>query len=107
MFKIIDDREWRSLPSVLHSKVRYERPGHEPFVGINRLLDFYQFERSILSGTHSIEKVIIEGNYGACWGRFTGRTKRRKYIDVLFSEAYEFEKRKIKKRRTYFHDAII
>ena len=103
MFEIIDDRAWHSLPSVFHAKARYERPGYEPFVGINRLLDFYRFERSVLFGTHFIKRVIMDENYGASWGRFTGRTRRHTHIDVLFSEVYEFEKKKIKMRRTYFH----
>jgi hypothetical protein len=106
-FRIIDNREWHSLPSVFHAKVRYERPGYAPFIGINRLVDFYRFERIILSGTHFIEKVVTNGNYGACWGRFTGRTKKNVYVDVLFSEAYKFEKGKIKMRRTYFHHTNI
>jgi len=104
MFQIIDGGEWRSLPSVLHFKVCYERPGYEAFIGIDRLMEFYQIERTISSGTHLIEKVLCDGNYGACWGRFTGRTKENAYIDVLFSEAYDFEEERIKMRRTYFHN---
>lgn len=107
MFQIIDDRNWHFLPTVFHTTVCYERPGHEAFVGIARLVDFYRRERSVLSGNHVIEKVVANGNFGACWGRFTGRTKNKMSVDVLFSETYKFKGGKIQMRRTYFHHARI
>ncbi|WDD36591.1 hypothetical protein PQG02_36310 (plasmid) [Nostoc sp. UHCC 0926] len=102
LFCAIDTSEWRQLTTVFHSNIIYERPGYVPFVGISQLLNFYQKERIIKSGKHYIEYIAIEGNYGACWGRFVGSIKDGSQVDELFADTYFFEDRKIKNRRSYF-----
>ncbi|MEH1869064.1 MAG: nuclear transport factor 2 family protein [Nostoc sp.] len=102
LFCAVDSSGWESLAEIFHSNIIYERPGYSPFVGIERILQFYQMERVIASGKHHIEHITIDGSYGACWGRFVGISKDSSQIDELFADVYSFEKGKIKTRKTHF-----
>jgi hypothetical protein len=102
LFHVVDSCKWESLTDIFHSNIIYERPGYNAFVGIERLLKFYQIERVIASGKHYIEHITIDGSYGACWGRFIGVSKEACQIDELFADVYSFEKGKIKTRKTHF-----
>ena len=102
LFHAIDLPDWQALMSVFHEDILYERPGYSEFYGLDRLIQFYQRERIIASGTHHIEKVITEENNGACWGRFIGVSKTGCPIDELLAEAYSFEDGRIRTRRSYF-----
>ncbi|BAZ23341.1 hypothetical protein NIES4073_42290 [Kalymmatonema gypsitolerans NIES-4073] len=102
LFRAVDSSHWEALADIFHSNIIYERPGYNPFVGIERLLKFYQMERIIASGKHYIEHITIDDSYGACWGRFLGMSKDGCEIDELFADVYSFEKGKIKTRKTHF-----
>jgi ketosteroid isomerase-like protein len=102
LFDAVDSSHWEDLADIFHSHIIYERPGYKPFVGIDRLLTFYQMERVIASGKHHIEHITIDGIYGACWGRFIGVSKEDFQIDELFADVYSFEQGKIKTRKTHF-----
>ncbi len=102
LFLAVDSSGWNMLAKIFHHDIVYERPGYEPFVGIDQLLKFYQTQRVIASGKHHIEHIAVEGNYGACWGRFIGVRKDGFPIDELFADVYSFENGKIKTRKTHF-----
>jgi uncharacterized protein len=102
LFRVVDSSEWNSLSQVFHKEIIYERPGYEPFRGLPRLLQFYRNERVILSGTHHLDHIVASGNYGACWGRFTGIKKDGSPVIELFADVFSIENRKIKTRRSHF-----
>ncbi len=68
LFRAIDSSNWQTLTEIFDHSIIYERPGYVNFCGLDCLLEFYQKERIIASGKHHIEKIVIEGNSGACWG---------------------------------------
>jgi branched-chain amino acid aminotransferase len=102
MFRTIDGRNWDRLENVFCQDVVYERPGYEPLIGYDRVLQFYRTERVIASGEHLLEGITISENGGACWGRFIGRHKNGSSIDERFADAYTFQLGKIKTRKSYF-----
>ena len=107
MFHIIDQRQWNELSSVFCDQATYERPGYPPFVGFERVLHFYQTERIIASGNHELEHILIEGDYGACWGRFRGKSKDGNELDEQFVDVYTFSKGRVQHRKSYFFRAAI
>lgn len=102
LFRTIDASDWDEMPNLFDAQIVYERPGYAPFSGLERLLYFYQNERVLASGEHRLDRIVIDGNYGACWGRFVGLKKDGTSADVLFADTYLFEGGKIKARRSYF-----
>jgi ketosteroid isomerase-like protein len=107
LFAFVDSSDWQSLPDFFHPEIIYERPGYQPFVGIDRLLLFYRDERIIHSGKHHIENIATEKNCAACWGRFIGVGKDGSQIDVLFADTYSFNIGRIHTRRTHFFTAAV
>lgn len=102
LFATIDGQQWETLGRLFDADVIYERPGYEPFVGIERLMKFYREERILSSGQHYIEQIIIDGDHGACYGRFVGLKKDNTAADEMFVDVYCFNQDKIKTRRSYF-----
>lgn len=102
LFRAIDSDDWDTLQAIFHPNIVYERPGYLSFTGIERLLQFYREERILAAGNHYIDHIVIDNDYGACWGRFIGIKKDGSPADELFTDVYSFEQGKIKTRRSYF-----
>lgn len=102
LFSAVDSCDWEKLASLFHPEVIYERPGYQQFKGLDRLLQFYRYERVLDKGRHLIDHVVTDGCNGACWGRFVGTKKDGSLVDELFVDVYTFEGERIKTRRSYF-----
>lgn len=102
LFTAVDSRDWNLLVQCFDQSIIYERPGYHPFMGLDELLNFYQHERIIASGKHHIEHIVIDNNWGACWGQFIGTHKNGSQINERFADVYSFANGKFKTRRSYF-----
>ena len=102
MFRAIDAREWDRLPDFFAAGAVYERPGYEPFEGLERLDRFYRHERVIASGEHRLEAVLVDGANAACWGRFVGMHRDGSPIDESFADFYRLADGRITHRRSFF-----
>jgi ketosteroid isomerase-like protein len=102
LFYAVDSSDWNLLVKYFDKNIIYERPGYEPLVGLDKLLNFYQYERIIAAGKHHIEHIMIENNHGACWGQFIGFHKDGSQINERFADVYSFENDQFKTRRTHF-----
>ena len=107
LFKAVDSRDWATLSNIFHPEIVYERPGYEPFAGIDRVMQFYERDRILISGKHYIEHIVIEGNSGACFGRFIGIKKDHSAADERYADVYLFKDGMIKTRKTYFFRSAI
>ena len=102
LFQAIDSSDWETLRTLFHDDMVYERPGYEPFEGRDRVMQFYQKERVLASGKHHLENIILEGDYGACCGRFIGLKKDGSNVDERFADVYFLADGKIRTRKSYF-----
>jgi ketosteroid isomerase-like protein len=102
LFDVIDHADWDSLEKLFHKEIIYERPGFPSLVGIDRVLQFYRRERIIATGKHHLERIVVDGQNGACWGRFIGVLKNGKNVDESFADVYTCEGGTVKFRRSYF-----
>jgi uncharacterized protein len=102
LFRAVDARDWEAMQPFFCEDVVYERPGYDPIVGIENLLHFYKHVRIIASGNHQLERVVVAGDGGSCWGRFVGVSKEGATLDERFADVYVFHNGKIKQRRSYF-----
>jgi ketosteroid isomerase-like protein len=86
LFQAIDSRDWNALGTIFHPEIVYERPGYKRFEGISQVMRFYEHDRNLVSGKHDTECIIVNGNTGACWGRFTGVKKDNSNADERFAD---------------------
>lgn len=108
MFKTIDARDWAALEGFFTPDVTYERPGYDPIVGRDALLHFYREVRIIACGNHSLEHIVVDGSYGACWGSFAGKHRNGSDLGVVrFADVYTFEDGRIKTRASYFFQPAV
>ena len=106
-FRAVDEHDISALLAVFHADITYERPGYPPFVGLERLYQFYTAERVIALGQHFLEEIVVEGQAGACWGRFIGAKHDGSPVDIKFVDTYTFEDGKIKTRKTFFFQPAV
>jgi len=102
LFDAIDSRRWERLPDFFDADVVYERPGYEPFRGLDRLDHFYREERVIASGRHHLEGVVVGDTQAACWGRFIGTHRDGTPIDEAFADTYQLTGDRIRHRKSFF-----
>ncbi|MDB9304093.1 MULTISPECIES: nuclear transport factor 2 family protein [Cyanophyceae] len=102
LFAAVDSSDWNLLKNCFDENIIYERPGYQPFIGLDKLLNFYRYERIIASGQHYLEHITIDNNHGACWGKFIGIHKNGSPINERFADVYCFDNGKFKTRRSYF-----
>jgi ketosteroid isomerase-like protein len=102
LFDAIDSSDLKLLVKYFDKDIIYQRPGYQDLIGIDRLLNFYQYDRVIASGKHLIEHIVVTEDYGSCWGQFVGVHKNGSQLNEGFADVYFFENNKIKTRRSYF-----
>jgi len=103
LFHTIDARDWEALPRFFHPEVVYERPGYEPLVGLAQLLHFYRDVRVIASGAHTLDRIVLDEECAACWGRCVGLHRDGSPIEERFADVYTLAgDGKIATRRSYF-----
>ena len=107
MFEFVDTQDWDGLAQCFHDQIVYERPGYDPLVGKPAVLEFYRRIRVVSAGRHSIDRVLTDGEFIACWGRFAGIAKDGRALRVGFADVYGLEGMLIRSRRTFFDSPAI
>ncbi|MEO8448796.1 MAG: nuclear transport factor 2 family protein [Gemmatimonadota bacterium] len=102
MFKAIDENQFDHLEQFFHKDIIYERPGYEPLIGLPAVMHFYREVRVLASGRHGFDAIVIDGEQGACWGRWVGIKKDGTLVDLEFADCYTFAKGKLKHRKSFF-----
>jgi uncharacterized protein len=63
------------LADAVRRGARLRAAGHSPITGIAALRRFYEQERIIDSGTHTLDQVLAGADWVAVRGRFDGRLR--------------------------------
>ncbi len=107
LFEAVDTEDWNTLERYFHPQAVYERPGHEPMLGRDQVLDFYRNIRNVRHGNHQVTDIITNKENIVCQGRFSCVTKDGSRLTVEFSDFYLLNRGKILRRKTYFHAPVI
>ena len=108
LFQIIDAQDWLAIRQVFAEQIVYDRPGYPRMIGIERVLYFYQHERVLRSGKHSLDHILVDNDRGSCWGWFVGHKKDGTPVEISFADAYDFdEPGRIRLRRSFFFQPAV
>jgi ketosteroid isomerase-like protein len=108
LFAIVDTQNWQGMREIFSSQIVYERPGYPRLEGIERVLYFYENERILADGKHSLDRIVVDTDCAACWGRFVGHKKDGSAVNVGFADTYEFDAAgQICFRRSYFFEPSV
>lgn len=84
----VDAGDVEGLLALFAPDARYHRPGYEPLVGHDDLRRFYQGERVIAEGTHTLTGTVAEGNRVAVHGEFHGLLRSGERVGLRFADFF-------------------
>lgn len=103
-FELVDSRRFEEVLDLFDREIVYERGGTGVIKGIDKLRQFYNEQRVIERGKHQLETVLLDGDWAAVRGSFTGVLKTGESVTVRFADFHQFRKGKIWRRYSYFMD---
>lgn len=90
-YTLVDSGDVDGLVGLFAPQAVYRRPGYEPLVGRDDLRAFYQGERVIDSGVHSVEQTVVGEDAVAVHGTFEGVLKDGSKTSLRFADFYTFD----------------
>lgn len=85
----------------------YRRPGYAPLRGTQDLLEFFGEKRVIVSGVHTLERVVVVGSAVAVEGTFVGVLKSGVEVSLRFADFFDLDGELIRARNTYFDAPLV
>jgi uncharacterized protein len=101
-YAYVDAQRLDAMLELFHEDIVYERQGTPTIKGIEALQRFYQQERIIESGTHSLDQVLPGKDWVAVRGRFAGRLRDGRQVTLRFTDWHHFQNDKIIRRESLF-----
>lgn len=99
-YDLVDAGDYDELVALFAEDVRYERPGQESIEGREALREFYDRDRPLENGHHSVDSVVVDGDTVAVRGRFEGE-QGGAAVAFGWADFHEFEEGKIARRYTF------
>lgn len=86
----------------------YCRPGYDPMEGREALRAFYEGDRVIASGRHTVTSLLIDGDEGFVPGTFAGVLKDGQEKSLQFADYFRFAPDgRVAYRQTYFYAPLV
>ncbi|MEW2624623.1 nuclear transport factor 2 family protein [Streptomyces sp. NPDC048106] len=85
----------------------YERPGYPEMKGHSALTEFYESQRIIESGEHTLQQITADGTDVAVHGRFAGLLKDARRVELRFADFFTFADGLIARRTTFFYTRMV
>ncbi|PWI58675.1 nuclear transport factor 2 family protein [Sulfoacidibacillus thermotolerans] len=101
-YQAVDEKNLPALYALFSDKIRYERAGYPPIVGMTAFQTFYEVERQIVSGRHTLFDVVVGDQSVAVRGKFEGTLKDGTIVQTLFADFFTIVKGKVEERYTFF-----
>ncbi len=92
----VDKKDTEYLATLLCERVRFRIGNHDEIVGLDKVIDANEsFFKTIDSMSHTIEKVIIEGDHSVCHGRVDYKRLDGSRISSMFATVLKHDGDKI------------
>jgi ketosteroid isomerase-like protein len=98
----VDAHRLEELLALFDEEIVYERQGTPLIVGIAALRRFYEQERIIDSGVHTLDQVLTGADWVAVRGRFDGRLRDGQQVRIRFTDWHHFRNGRIIRRESLF-----
>nr|WP_062330524.1 nuclear transport factor 2 family protein [Herbidospora sakaeratensis] len=104
----VDSDDVDGLLALFADDAVYERPGYVPLNGRAALKRFYQDQRIIEHGRHTLDEVIAGPDRIAVSGAFAGRLKDGRNVDLRFADFFTFAPSgRFARRTTFFYTPLV
>ncbi len=102
-YELVDERDFAGVLELFAEDAWYERPGYERMSGREALYRFYNEERVISSGRHTVEQMLEVKDHVAVQGHFEGELVSGDAVVLRFADFFQLRGDSILTRRTYFY----
>ncbi|MCI0183930.1 nuclear transport factor 2 family protein [Sulfoacidibacillus ferrooxidans] len=101
-YQAVDAHDLDTIYSLFSDDIVYERAGSPVIAGIIEFKKFYESERQILIGQHTLLDVIADDHGVAVRGIFNGQLKNGRNVSTKFSDIFIMSGDKVQQRYTFF-----
>ncbi|HEX2316445.1 MAG TPA: nuclear transport factor 2 family protein [Thermomonospora sp.] len=98
----VDAHRLEEMLALFDDDIVYERQGTPTIVGIDALRRFYEEDRVIDTGAHTLDQVLAGTDCVAVRGRFEGRLRNGQWVRLRFTDWHHFRDGKIVRRESLF-----
>ncbi|MFJ9770756.1 nuclear transport factor 2 family protein [Kitasatospora sp. NPDC101157] len=102
IYELIDTGDTAGLAALFTEDSVYHRPGYPPLVGRGRIEHFYNHERVIRDGHHTLDRVLVTEDGLAVHGGFRGTLRDGSQAAHRFAEFFELTADGLISRRDTF-----
>ena len=102
LFDALDKNDLTGILALFTDDAVYERPGKPIIRGRDALVHFYEHERVVAAGKHTIEEIIEGPVLTVTVGFYDGAGGDGAPLYMKFVDVYQFTGEKIHERRSYF-----
>jgi steroid Delta-isomerase len=107
-YRMVDAGDVEGLVGLFDDDAVYHRPGYEPLIGKAALLQFYNGERVIADGRHTVSTMLVSTGEVAVHGSFHGALRDGAQVDLRFADFFVFGGAStIVRRDTFFFAPMI
>ncbi|MDO5627380.1 MAG: nuclear transport factor 2 family protein [Mobilicoccus sp.] len=89
-YRLVDADDVDGLVDLFAPDAVYRRPGYEPLVGHDALRAFYEGDRVIESGAHTVDHTVVGEESVAVHGRFEGVLRDGSSASLRFADFFTF-----------------
>lgn len=101
-YELVDADRIDELLALFHEDVVYVRQGTPDIIGMAAMRRFYEEDRVIAGGRHTIGNVLTDGSWVAVRGSFAGTLKNGDEVELRFTDWHRFRDDRIDRRETLF-----
>ena len=101
-YDLVDAGSLQQMYALFDDDIVYRRPGYEPLAGIAAFRSFYEGQRIIREGAHTLTSLVDHGGHVAVEGDFHGTLHDGREVSVRFADFFTFDGPRIIRRDTYF-----
>jgi steroid delta-isomerase len=107
-YELVDKGDTSGLVALFGPNAVYRRPGYPPLCGRDDIKRFYQDQRVIRVGRHSLETIVASGSDVAVHGLFQGILHTGEQVDARFADFFAFNADgTVARRDTFFFAPLI
>lgn len=101
-YDLVDAGRLEEMYALFDDDIVYRRPGYEPLTGMAAFRAFYEGERVIRHGAHTLSSLVDRDGHVAVAGDFQGALHDGREVSVRFADFFTFSGERIIRRDTYF-----
>lgn len=106
-YELVDSGDLEGMLSLFDDDIVYRRPGYAPLEGMAQLRTFYEAERVIEHGRHTVTSLDASDDRVCVEGTFRGTLRDGRDASLRFADFFSFAGPRIIRRDTYFDAPLV